>query len=55
MLLMRLVASIKNIFGVTLTIRTFFELETVEELANYIRLSQRSVPSVPEEYENIDI
>jgi len=55
LLLMRLVASIKNIFGVTLTIRTFFELETVEELANYIRLSQRSVPSVPEEYENIDI
>jgi amino acid adenylation domain-containing protein len=55
LLLMRLMTSIKKAFGVTLTIRTFFELETLEELANYIRLSQRNAQAKSEDYESIEL
>jgi len=54
LLLMRLVASIKKTFGVTLTIRTFFEVETLEELANYIRLIQRNAQAKSGDYESIE-
>jgi acyl carrier protein len=55
LLAMRAIAAIKNTFGVELPVKTFFELVTIERVANFIRVNQADFSVEPDDYEEIKL
>ena len=55
LLVMRLIAAIRRELKVELAISTFFELLTIEELANYIKVNQNGFQVKPENYDTIKL
>jgi len=55
LLAMRAIASIKNTFKVELPVKTFFELVTIERVANFIKVNQEDFSVKLDEYDEIKL
>jgi acyl carrier protein len=55
LLVMRLISSIRRELKIELSIATFFELGTIEELANYIKVNQQQAPIILENYDTMTL
>lgn len=55
LLVMRLISSIRRELKIELSIATFFELGTIEELANYIKVNQQQDPIILENYDTMTL
>ena len=52
---MRLISAVRKELKVEVGIGTFFELLTIEELANYIKINQNTVQKALENYDTIKL
>jgi amino acid adenylation domain-containing protein/non-ribosomal peptide synthase protein (TIGR01720 family) len=55
LLAMRLITAIKREFNVELAVRTFFELNTIERIANYIKINQEVFAGQADDYDEIKL
>jgi amino acid adenylation domain-containing protein/non-ribosomal peptide synthase protein (TIGR01720 family) len=55
LLAMRLITAIKREFNVELAVRTFFELNTIERIANYIKINQEVFTGQADDYDEIKL